>query len=107
MEEIDSRRNGVLAFHSKNTLPVQAELPPSLANMPELFLHLELVWLIFNIVRNSRFMSEFGVGTISIAEICTILDEFLIYEPDIRVYFIQLIQVLDSAYIAHIMKLRK
>lgn len=76
--------------------------------MPELYTHLEMVWIMFSMVRNSRFVSDSGVGSIPLAEIRAVLDEFqVVGDVDLRIYSIRLIQMLDTAYVQYIMKARR
>lgn len=82
-------------------------LPYSLAEKPELFLHLTLVWIIFTLVRNCRTITEFGIGAIALADVRAMLDEFEVEDADIRIEYIQLLQALDRVYIEHLAKLRK
>lgn len=84
-----------------------AELPHALKHQPDVYPHLAVVWLIFNLIRNSRFLSEFGIGRIAMSEMATALDEFQVEEPDLRIYYIRLLQGLDTAYIAFLNRLRK
>jgi hypothetical protein len=83
------------------------QLPYSLAHKPELYLHLTLVWIIFTLVRNCRVVSEFGIGAIALADMRTMLDEFQIEEPDVRIYYIQLLMALDTVWMQQIVKTRK
>jgi hypothetical protein len=107
-EGISENGHRLPGFHSRSQPQIpKASLPDSLANMPDLFPHLELVWIIFSMVRNSRLISEFGVGHIPLGEITTILNEFHIDDSDTRIYYIRLIQAIDSAYMQYLMKLRK
>jgi hypothetical protein len=85
----------------------EAELPHALKIAPDVYPHLAVVWLVFNLVRNSRFLSEFGIGRIAMSEMTTALDEFQVEEPDLRIYYIRLLQGLDTAYIAFLNRLRK
>lgn len=82
-------------------------MPWSLQNTPELFVHLTLVWIVFSMVRNSRSVSEFGIGAIALNDIRGMLDEFNIYDSDVRLYSIQLVQALDTVYMNHLQKMRK
>lgn len=52
-------------------------------------------------------MSEFGIGRISMSEMSTALDEFQVEEPDWRIYYIRLLQGLDTVYINFLNRLRK
>lgn len=85
----------------------QAELPYSLQHQPEVYQHLTIVWLVFNLVRNSRLITEFGIGRISMQDLACALDEFEVDDPDLRVYYLRLLQDLDTAYVSHLMKLRR
>jgi len=85
----------------------RAELPQSVQNAPELYLHLGVVWLVFNLVRNSRVMNEFGIGRIALAEMTCALDEFEVHDADLRVYYIRLLQDLDTTYVNHLIRQRK
>lgn len=76
-------------------------------NTPDVYPHLAVVWLVFNLVRNSRFISEFGIGRISMSEMSTALDEFQVEGADLRIYYIRLLQTLDTVYIAFLNRLRK
>lgn len=58
-------------------------------------------------VRNCRVTSELGIGSIALGDIRSMLDEFRIEEPDVRVYYIQLIMALDTVWITHMAKSRK
>jgi len=83
------------------------ELPHSLASKPELYLHLTLVWIIFMLVKSCRIMTDSGVGSIALADIRAMLDEFEIEETDVRIYYIQIIQAVDQVYVQHLARLRK
>lgn len=60
-----------------------------------------MVWIGFNLLRNSRIISEFGISPIFLSEIRGVLDELGIIDTDIRVYYTQLIQRVDIAYMEY------
>jgi hypothetical protein len=78
-----------------------------LAQKPDIYLHLVLVWIIFTLVRHCRTISEFGIGPIALTDMRAMLDEFEVDEADTRIYFLQLLQRLDVAYREFLMKQRK
>ncbi len=83
------------------------ELPFSLAQRPELFLHLSLVWIIFTLVKGCRSITEFGMSAISLQDLRAMMDEFEIDDADTRIYYIQLLQALDAVYMQALAKMRK
>ncbi len=59
------------------------------------------------LVKSCRIMTDSGVGSIALADIRAMLDEFEIEETDVRIYYIQIIQAVDQVYVQHLARLRK
>lgn len=83
-------------------------MPASMQNKPELYLHLIQVWVSFNLIKNCRMImvSEFGqsIGRLSFTDMQNVLSEMAVHDLETRVYYIQLLQVLDTVYIEWIRK---
>ena len=94
-------------YDTKIARGIPADIPYSLEHKPEIYLHLILVWLIFVILHRSRTASEFGIGYISIADMRSLFDEFQVSDPDTRLYYLQLLQALDAAYVSHLREMKK
>jgi hypothetical protein len=73
----------------------------SFLSVPEIFPHLMLVWSIFQLVRHSRPLGFGMLWYVPLSEMVHALNLFSIFDLDLRMYYIVLLQRLDVAYVQY------